>query len=151
MPMSWLALPRVPEPEVMDDSDEVETYTSAAAQAYLDKIDDTFIEHAVRLVAGCATGRALDIGTGPGQIVLKLARRLPGWHFVGVDRSPNMIRQARASLAEPGGVPRPAMAGSGQANPVSTHDGSGMARVQFFVADGNRLPFADADFDLVTC
>src|SRR5712691_11275513 len=166
MPMSWLALPRVPEPEVMDDSDEVETYTSAAAQAYLDKIDDTFIEHAVRLVAGCATGRALDIGTGPGQIVLKLARRLSRWHFVGVDRSPNMIRQARASLAEPGdpgkhigaplaaflgGVPRPAMAGSGQANPVSTHDGSGMARVQFFVADGNRLPFADADFDLVTC
>src|SRR5712692_9536326 len=102
MPMIWLALPRVPEPEVMDDSDEVEAYTSAATQAYLDKIDDTFIEHAVRLVAGCATGRALDIGTGPGQIVLKLARRLLGWQFIGVDRSPNMIRQARASLAEPG-------------------------------------------------
>src|SRR5712692_9037356 len=163
MPMSWLALPRVPEPEVMDDSDEVEAYTSAAAQAYLNKIDDTFIEHAVRLVAGCATGRALDIGTGPGQIVLKLARRLPGWQFIGVDRSPNMIRQARASLAEPGkhvgarlaaplgGVPRPAMAGSGQASPVPMHVGSGTARVQFFVADGSRLPFADADFDLVTC
>src|SRR6266852_1484483 len=166
MPMSWLALPRVPEPEVMDDSDEVQAYTSAAAQAYLDKIDDTFIDHAVRLVAGRATGRALDIGTGPGQIVLKLARRLPGWHFIGVDRSPNMIRHARASLAEPGdpgkhvgaplaaslgGVPRPARAGSGQASPVPTHVGSGTARVQFFVADGSRLPFADADFDLVTC
>jgi len=161
--MNWLALPRVPEPEVMDDSDEVEAYSSAAAQAYLDKIDDTFIEHAVRLVAGCATGRALDIGTGPGQIVLKLAWRLLGWHFVGVDRSPNMIRQARASLAEPGkhvgaplaaplsGVPRPAVAGSGQPSPVSTLVGSGTARVQFFVADGSRLPFADARFDLVTC
>jgi len=161
--MSRLDLPRVPEPEVMDDSDEVEAYTSAAAQAYLDKIDDTFVEHAVRLVAGCATGRALDIGTGPGQIVLKLARRLPGWQFIGVDRSPNMIRQARATLADSGkhvgappaaplgGVPRPAIAGSGQPSPVSTHVGSGAARVQFFVADGSCLPFADADFDLVTC
>ena len=161
--MSRLDLPRVPEPEVMDDSDEVEAYTSAAAQAYLDKIDDTFVEHAVRLVAGCATGRALDIGTGPGQIVLKLARRLPGWQFIGVDRSPNMIRQARATLADSGkhvgappaaplgGVPRPAIAGSGQPSPVSTHVGSGAARVQFFVADGSCLPFADAEFDLVTC
>ncbi len=164
--MSWLDLPRVPEPEMMDDSDEVEAYSSAAAQAYLEKIDDTFIEHAVRLMAGRTTGRALDIGTGPGQIVLKLARRWPGWQFIGVDRSPNMIRQARSSLAEPsdpgkhvgaplaaplGGVPRPAVAGSGQASPVPPHDASRMARVQFFVADGNRLPFADADFDLVTC
>ena len=63
--MSWLDLPRVPEPEVMNDSDEVEAYASAAAQAYLGKIDDTFVEHAVRLVAARARGRALDIGTGP--------------------------------------------------------------------------------------
>src|SRR5712692_9659117 len=124
MPMSWLALPRVPEPEVIDDS---------------------FIEHAVRLVAGCATGRALDIGTGPGQIVLKLARRLPGWHFVGVDRSPNMIRQARASALR-GSEPqfRQQQGGEGGALAPKLH-------VQFFVADGSRLPFADADFDLVTC
>ena len=41
--MSWLDLPREPEPEVMDDSDEVEAYASAAAQEYLDRIDDTFV------------------------------------------------------------------------------------------------------------
>ncbi len=127
-PMSWLDLPRVPEPEVMNDSGEVEAYSSAAAQAYLDKIDDTFVEHAVRLVAGRAAGRALDIGTGPGQIVLKLARRLPSWQFAGVDRSPNMIRQAAASA-----------------------DAATARRVQFFVGDGNRLPVPNADFDLVMC
>ncbi|SRR5712692_7152810 len=125
--MSWLDLPRVPEPEVMDDSDEVDAYSSAAAQAYLDGIDNTFVEHALRLVRGRTSGRALDIGTGPGQIVLKLARRLTAWQLVGVDRSPNMIRQARSGLA-------------------SVED-----RVQFFVADGNRLPFANAGFDLVMC
>src|SRR5579872_5382093 len=76
--MRWLDLPRVPEPEVMDDGAEVEAYASAAAHAYLGKLDDTLVDHALRLLdarAGRAglpltDGRAVDIGTGPGQIVL---------------------------------------------------------------------------------
>src|ERR1700683_3062405 len=100
--MAFLDLPRVPEPELMDDSGEVEAYASAAAQAHLDKIDNTLIEHAVRLVQGCHRGRALDVGTGPGQIVIKLARRLPGWKLSGVDRSEGMIGQARANFAAAG-------------------------------------------------
>ncbi len=135
----WFDLPRVPEPEVMDDSGEVEAYSSAAAQAYLNKIDDTFVEHAERLLRGRAllaeTGHALDIGCGPGQIVLKLAQRLPGWRFTGVDRSANMVRQALA--ARDHAVPR----GGGELT----------ARVDFRVADGSKLPFADGTFDLVLC
>ena len=185
--MSWLDLPRVPEPEVMDDSDEVEAYASAATQAYLDKIDDTFVGHAVRLVAARATGRALDIGTGPGQIVLKLARRLPSWQFIGVDRSANMIRQARAASGlgrtQPAsvGVPLPSTTlgtsaapsrgpaaqlggrsfssdiGNEQSgaelvpSPPGRIEGAPEARVEFFVADGNRLAFPDTSFDLVMC
>jgi ubiquinone/menaquinone biosynthesis C-methylase UbiE len=129
--MALFDLPRVPEPEVMDDSGEVEAYSSAAAQAHLDAIDDTFVEHAMRLLKGCERGRALDIGTGPGQIVLKLARRLTRWKFVGVDRSPGMIAQAQANLAS---------AGAGLAG-----------RVEFQVADGNRLEFPEKTFDLVMC
>jgi ubiquinone/menaquinone biosynthesis C-methylase UbiE len=129
--MGIFDLPRVPEPEVMDDSGEVEAYASAAAQAFLDEIDDTFVEHALLLIRGRERGRALDIGTGPGQIVLKIAGRLPGWNFLGVDRSPNMIARACSSLASAGGdLPE---------------------RVQFQVADGNRLPFTDFSFDLVMC
>ena len=130
-------LPRVPEPEVMDDSSEVEAYASSAAQAYLDRIDNTFVAHALRLLGGHAVGQALDIGTGPGQIVLKLARQLPGWSFVGVDRSPTMISKARVSLST-ANTPRP-----GQASPEG--------RVQFLIADGNKLGFLDASFDLVLC
>jgi ubiquinone/menaquinone biosynthesis C-methylase UbiE len=129
--MSLFDLPRVPEPEVMDDSGEVEAYSSAAAQTHLDSIDDTFIEHALRLLGGIERGRALDIGTGPGQIVIKLARRLTRWKFVGVDRSPGMIAQAQANLAAAGG----GVAG----------------RVEFQVADGNRLSFPDGSFGLVMC
>jgi len=110
----------------MAASEEVEAYASAAGQAYLGRIDDTFVQHALRLVQRREAGRALDIGTGPGQIVLKLARFLPGWHITGVDRSHSMIQQARAS------VPR------------------GL-QVSFFVANGTRLPFVDAGFELVMC
>ncbi len=129
--MGLFDLPRVPEPEVMDDSGEVEAYSSAAAQSHLDAIDDTFVEHAVRLLTGRERGRALDIGTGPGQIVIKLARRLTRWKFVGVDRSPGMIAQANANLASAGGE----VAG----------------RVEFQVADGNSLPFPESSFDFVFC
>ena len=129
--MSLFVLPRIPEPEVMDDSGEVEAYSWSTAQAHLDKIDDTFVDHAVRLLNGRERGRALDIGTGPGQIVIKLARRLTRWKFTGVDRSPNMIAQACANLAAAGA----ALAG----------------RVDFQVADGNKLPFPDATFDFVMC
>lgn len=115
----------------MDGSGEVEAYASAAAQAHLDAIDNTFVEHALRLVLGCEQGRALDIGTGPGQIVIKLAARLPRWSFIGVDRSPGMIAQARTNLA-------------------AAADAVG-ARVQFEIADGNRLSFPDRSFDLVMC
>ena len=129
--MGLFDLRRIPEAEVMDDSGEVEAYASAAAQAHLEKIDDTFVAHALRLVRGRERGRALDIGTGPGQIVIKLARRLTLWKFMGVDRSASMIDQARANLAAAGGE----LAG----------------RVDFSVADGNRLGFPPASFDFVMC
>jgi ubiquinone/menaquinone biosynthesis C-methylase UbiE len=126
--MSIFDLPRVPEAEVMDDSCEVEAYSSAAAQSFLDTIDDTFVEHALRLVTGKERGRALDIGTGPGQIVLKLAARLKLWKFVGVDRSAKMIAQAHSNLAA-----------------------TAAGRVEFHSADGNHLAFPDASFSLVMC
>jgi cyclopropane fatty-acyl-phospholipid synthase-like methyltransferase len=93
--MSLFDLPRIPEPEVMDDSGEVEAYSSATAQTHLDAVDNTFVEHALRLLKGRERGLALDIGTGPGEIVIKLARHLTRWKFTGVDRSPGMIARAK--------------------------------------------------------
>lgn len=115
----------------MDDAVEVEAYSSAAAQAHLNEIDDSFVAHTLRLVNLRERGRALDIGTGPGQIVVKLARSLTRWKFVAVDRSSHMIAEAVANLAAAG----PGLAG----------------RVEFQVADANALPFPDAAFDLVVC
>jgi ubiquinone/menaquinone biosynthesis C-methylase UbiE len=121
-PRRYFDLRRIPEPEVMDDSKEVQAYSSAAADAYLSNIDDTFVEHTLRLI-GPAAGRALDIGCGPGQILTKLSARLPEWKFVGVDRSLTMIHRATR-------VPH---------------------SVFVFAGDACALPFGDSSFDLVLC
>ncbi len=128
--MSLFRLPRVPEPEVMDDSAEVDAYASAAAQEHLIRMDGTFVDHALRLLHGRERGRALDIGTGPGRIALNLARRLTLWKFSGVDRSAKMIELAQSNLAA--------------ANEVA-------GRVEFHLGDGNRLEFPDSAFDFVMC
>src|SRR5690348_1611643 len=127
---TFFGLARVPEPETMDDSGEVEAYASAAAQAHLDAIDDTFVAHAQLLLKGRERGRVLDIGTGPGQIVIKLGYRLTRWKFVGVDRSPTMIEKAMESLATAGEL---------------------AGRVEFRIADGNALDFPDKSFEIVVC
>jgi 2-polyprenyl-3-methyl-5-hydroxy-6-metoxy-1,4-benzoquinol methylase len=126
---------RVPEPEVMDEAAEVEAYTSAAAQAYLEQIDRTFVEHVARLFARAEPrGLALDLGCGPGQIPIMMAQRWPGLRIVGLDAAPHMIEQARKNAA--------------QAKVAVTF--------QTFraTADANgsgRLPFDTGTFDLVTC
>ena len=121
-PRKYLNLPRIPEPEVMDDSNEVQAYSSAAADAYLSNIDDTFVEHTLRLI-GPTAGCALDIGCGPGQILTKLSARLPEWKFIGVDRSLTMIHRATS-------LPH---------------------SVFFLAGDACSLPFRGSSFDLVLC
>jgi SAM-dependent methyltransferase len=136
--MSWFHLPRRPEPEVMDDSSEVQAYSSAAAEAYLSKIDDSFVEHALRLV-GAAPGCALDIGCGPGQILRKLSARLPKWKFFGVDRSLTMVGRARET--------RDSRAASDPSRKAPSTAGS----LDFLAGDAGSLPFRGCTFDLVLC
>lgn len=125
--MSFWESPRIPEPEVMDEAAEVGAYASAAAQAHLDKIDNSFVEHVLRLGAG--HGDALDIGTGPGQIPLKIVSQRPKLSFIGIDRSKTMLEEARR-----------------RAQALGLAD-----RVRFQEGDGKNLEFPDASFDLVIC
>jgi hypothetical protein len=83
--MSWLTLPREPEPEVMSDAEEVDAYASAATQAYLDAIDNTLVDQV--LSPGRTRGWLLDIGTGPGRFPgrSRAASRTCAWW--GAERS----------------------------------------------------------------
>lgn len=134
--MDWLTLPRTPEPEVMGEADEVEAYASAAAQRYLDSIDNTLVEQVISVASANGNGRApgaglagrlLDVGAGPGGIPLKLVRRCPALQAVGVDYSLNMVRAARRAAAKQG-----------------LED-----RARFLAADAGRLGFPDGCFDFV--
>ena len=123
--MNWLTLPRKPEPEAMGDADEVEAYASAAAQAFLDSIDITLVEQVLSLDP--PAGMLLDLGAGPGNISLKIARRCPRLQVVGLDYSQNMVRAARQAAGE-----------------------QGLAdRARFFVGDASRLCLPVASFDFV--
>jgi ubiquinone/menaquinone biosynthesis C-methylase UbiE len=125
---------RVPEMEVMDDESEVEAYSSAAAQSYLEAIDKSFVEHVARLYGdGAPSGRGLDLGCGPGQITILLARRWPAVSWVGLDAAPSMLAQARKDASAAG---------------VETID---FQAVRVGPEGDGRLPYADASFDLVVC
>ena len=69
-----------------------------------------------------APRRVLDLGTGTGSVAQLVAQRYPGADVLGVDLSPKMIEVAREKVPE----------------------------ARFEVADGKRLPYGDASFDLVT-
>ena len=77
------------------------------------------------LVDAPATGRALDIGCGPGGLVAELAQRAPMWEFVGLDPSSEMLEAATAKNGTLGG------------------------RVQWQNGAAEQLPFPDQSFDLV--
>jgi ubiquinone/menaquinone biosynthesis C-methylase UbiE len=72
-----------------------------------------------------AGGAVLDVGCGPGEIAVRLARLSPTLRITGVDLDEPMIGRARRKAAR--------------------------ARVgpTFVVADAAALPFEDASFDLV--
>lgn len=72
-------------------------------------------------------GVVLDVGCGPGHLVLDVARRAPGLDVRGVDVSADMVSLATRNAIRTG------LAG----------------RVRFEVSEPARLPYADASVDLV--
>ena len=132
--MPLLSLRRVPEPELMDDDSEVEAYASAAAAQYLEAIDRSFVDHIARLIqgAGLESGRVLDLGCGPGQILIMMKQRWPNMQITGLDAGPAMIDKARADA--------PA-AGLDITYEVLRLGPNGET----------KLPYNDAEFDIVTC
>jgi ubiquinone/menaquinone biosynthesis C-methylase UbiE len=72
-------------------------------------------------------GEAIDLGCGPGDLVLKLARLAPRLSITGIDLAPEMLAQAGARAEE-----------------------SGLGdRVAFRLGDAQHIPFPDGSLDLV--
>jgi trans-aconitate methyltransferase len=90
---------RTPEPELMLDEAQARAYASADFEAPHRRGIELLLE---KLAGLPARGRALDLGCGPGDMTLRLARALPGWHIDALDGSPAMLALARAAAVRAG-------------------------------------------------
>jgi ubiquinone/menaquinone biosynthesis C-methylase UbiE len=73
------------------------------------------------------TGALVDVGCGPGYLVVLIAKKCPSLQVIGVDISPEMVETA--------------------ARQISTLGLDG--RVTFRLGDSQRLPFEDGEVDFV--
>jgi len=80
---------------------------------------------ASEVAAAYPRGTLLEIGSGPGQLAVRLGREAPNLAVIGVDISEAMVERA-TSRAAGGGL---------------------LKRVRFKVGDVAALPFADGEFD----
>ena len=74
-----IAIDRVLEPEVMNSIEESEAY---ANMDFL-SVNTDFVDQLIQL--GDCSGHFLDIGTGPAQIPILLAKRQPQINITDVD------------------------------------------------------------------
>ncbi len=88
---------RVPEPEIMDDEEQVAAYAEADFSASNQLFVDTILG---RSHGGFST--LLDIGCGPGDVPVRLALAKPDLHITAVDGSGPMAYYARDLIQKRG-------------------------------------------------
>jgi len=89
-------MPRIPEPELMDEAEQARAY----AEADFTEPNERFVGYFEREYPDLQSGSVLDLGCGPGDIVLRLATRRPGLVVHGIDGSGAMLRFASERLHE---------------------------------------------------
>ena len=87
---------RIEEPELMDEPGQARAY----ADADFEEPNSRFVAYALEWLGELPDGSAiLDLGCGPGDITLQLARSLPKARVHGLDGSAAMLAIARERLA----------------------------------------------------
>jgi len=91
---------RIPEPELMDEAEQARAY----AGADFTEPNERFVGYFEEIFPGLRSGSVLDLGCGPGDIVLRLASRHPGLVVHGIDGSAAMLQFAVERLHEVSGL-----------------------------------------------
>lgn len=92
---------RVPEPELMDEDEQARAYSQADFAAPHERFVDLFVA-SWPAARGPVTGPILDLGCGPGDVTVRLARRCPEAEIHGVDGSAAMLRYGHERVREAG-------------------------------------------------
>jgi 2-polyprenyl-3-methyl-5-hydroxy-6-metoxy-1,4-benzoquinol methylase len=87
---------RQPEPELMDLPHEAQAY----ADADFADVNAAFVDRLLSLAWNFDVARCVDLGSGPGDIAIRLARQRPQWHIDAVDAAEPMIALAHVAVAE---------------------------------------------------
>jgi ubiquinone/menaquinone biosynthesis C-methylase UbiE len=86
---------RILEPELMDEDEQARAY----AEADFAEPNERFVGYFDTEIHPAVRGAVLDLGCGPGDIVLRLAKRHPGLTVHGLDGSEAMLHFAADRLA----------------------------------------------------
>ena len=113
---------RVLEPELMDDPLQAKAYAEADFSAENQRFVELFLEYFPEF----SHGHVFDLGCGPGDIPVRLARALPDCRITGIDASRPMIELAEQAISKAGVAGRVAvqcerfqdLAGANQADAV---------------------------------
>lgn len=89
---------RQPEPEIMDFEPGADAY----ADADFSEVNQAFVDRMLEFVGERDRAEALDLGTGPADIPIRVVRARPDWHVTAVDASGPMVEIARSAVAEAG-------------------------------------------------
>ena len=89
---------RVLEPELMEDPAQALAY----ARANFADVNQGFVDRLCATFPALTSGSVLDLGSGPADIPVRLARARPGLEITAVDGSEAMLAHARRAVSEAG-------------------------------------------------
>ncbi len=115
---------RIPSPEGIDDPEVAAGFEWVTRMPQMHWMRRYVISHAAMLKDH---GEAVDLGCGAGQLVMEMARKVPGLRPTGIDLSEELLAEAKQAAKN-----------------------AGMEeRVNFRLGNVEDLPFADQSLDLV--
>jgi len=86
-------LPRTPEHELMDADED-----AAYARADFSEVNALFARRLYEIAGARKNCTAIDLGAGPGEIAVRVAKARPDWQVTAFDLSPVMIEAAQFAV-----------------------------------------------------
>src|SRR3989442_8649174 len=115
---------RVLEPELMDDPAQALAYS----RADFEEENQGFVDRFAEFYQEFKAGHVLDLGCGPADIPIRLARTLPECRITGVDGSPPMIALGLEAIRVAGLADRITLRGERvQGTPLSERAAAGVS------------------------